>query len=106
MNTTPNEYEIHAYVDGRLDESRRQAVEFYLARNPERAEQVRAWQRDAQQLRAETSGLDLPNNPALDPAEIRAHQQAQVRVRWARAAVVVLSLALGSVGGCEARSWR
>ena len=105
MNTTPSEYEIHAYVDGRLDESRREAVEFYLARHPERAEQVRAWQRDAQQLRAQLSGLDLPDNPALDPANIRARRQGQLRVRWAAAAVVLLSLSIGGVGGWEARSW-
>jgi anti-sigma factor RsiW len=106
MNTTPSEYEIHAYVDGHLDESRREAVEFYLARHPERAEQVRAWQRGAQQLRAQVSGLDLPENPALDPAYIRARRHTQLRLRWARAAVLVLSLALGAVGGWEARGWR
>ena len=105
MNTTPSEYEIHAYVDGRLDESRREAVEFYLARHPERAEQVRAWQRDAQQLRAQLSGLDLPDNPALDPGYIRARRHGQVRVRWAAAAVVLLSLSIGGVGGWEARGW-
>jgi anti-sigma factor RsiW len=106
MNTTPSEYEIHGYVDGRLDESRRQAVEFYLSRHPERAEQVRAWQRDAQRLRAEVSALDLPDNPALDPAYIRARRQGQLHVRWAAAAVLVLSLGLGAFGGWEARGWR
>ena len=103
MNTTPSEYEIHAYVDGRLDEARRAAVEFYLARNPERAEQVRAWQRDAQQLRAQLSGLDLPGNPALDPAYIRARREGQLRRRWAAAAVVLICLGIGGVGGWEAR---
>jgi anti-sigma factor RsiW len=106
MNTTPSEYEFHAYVDGRLDASRREAVEFYLARHPERAEQLRAWRRDAQLLRAEVGGLDLPDNPVLDPAYIRARQKQQRLVRWAAAAVVLLSLSLGGFGGWEVRGWR
>jgi anti-sigma factor RsiW len=105
MNTTPSEYDIHAYVDGRLDESRREAVEFYLTRHPEHAAQVRAWQRDAQQLRAQLSRPDLPDNPALDPSYIRARRQGRLRLRWAAAAAVLLSLAIGGVGGWEARGW-
>lgn len=107
MNTTPSEYEIHAYVDGRLDEVRRQAVEFYLAQHPERAEEVRAWQRDAQQLRAALAGLpDLPDNPALDPARILERRKRQTRMQWAMAAVWVLALGLGIFGGWQVRGWR
>ncbi|HVS76954.1 MAG TPA: hypothetical protein VHE11_08470 [Steroidobacteraceae bacterium] len=107
MNTTPSEYEIHAYVDGRLDEVRRQAVEFYLAQHPERAAEVRAWQRDAQLLRAELSGVpDLTDNPALDPARIRARRRERTRTRWATAAMVLLSVVVGGLAGWQARSWR
>lgn len=107
MKTTPTEYEIQAYVDGRLDETRQQAVEFYLAQHPERAAEVRAWQRDAQRLRAELSGVpDLADNPALDPARIRARGRERIRARWGVAAVVVLSIALGGWAGWQARGWR
>lgn len=107
MNTTPSEYEIHAYVDGRLDEARRQAVQLYLAQHPERAEEVRAWQRDAQQLRAALAGLpDLPDNPSLDPMRILERRKRQVRMRWAMAAVWVLALGLGLLGGWQVRGWR
>jgi len=72
----PSEHDIHAYVDGRLEGERRAAVELYLARHPERAAQVQAWQHDAQQLRAALAGIgSLPANPALDPAAIRARRQ-------------------------------
>ena len=37
MNNIPSEEDIHAYVDGRLDDTRRQAVEFYFAQHPQRA---------------------------------------------------------------------
>ena len=107
MNTTPSEYEIHAYVDGRLGEIRRQAVEFYLAQHPERAEEVRAWQRDAQQLRAALAGLpDMPANPALDPTRILERLKRRARMQWAMAAVWVLSLGLGIFGGWQVRGWR
>jgi anti-sigma factor RsiW len=107
MTTTPSEYEIQAYVDGRLEDTRRQAVEFYLAQHPERAAEIRAWQRDAQQMRAESSGVpDLPDNSALDPARIRARQRERIRTRWATAAMVLLSVSIGGFVGWQARSWR
>jgi anti-sigma factor RsiW len=107
MNMTPSDHEIQAYVDGRLDETRQHAVEFYLAQHPERAAEVRAWQRDAQQLRAELSGEpDLVIDPKLDPARIRARRREQARTRWAAAAMVLLSVGIGALGGWQARGWR
>jgi len=108
MNTTiPSEYEIHAYIDGRLDESRRQAVEFYLAQHPERAEEVRAWQRDTQRLRAAYGALPaMADNPALDPARIRARRWQRFRARLAMAAMLVLSLCIGGFGGWQVHGWR
>lgn len=107
MNTTPSESEIQAYVDGRLDGPRQQAVEFYLAQHPERAAEVQAWQRDAQQLRAELScDLDLPVNPALDPARIRGRRGERLQMRWATAAIVLISVGIGGFAGWQARTWR
>lgn len=107
MSTIPSDYEIQAYVDGRLDAVRQQAVEFYLAQHPERAAEVRAWQRDAQELRAQLSGEpDLADNPALDPARIRARRRERARRRWVAAAVVLVSLGSGALAGWQARGWR
>ena len=108
MNTTiPSDDEIHAYVDGRLDEPRREAVAFYLAQHPGRAEEVQAWQRDAQRLRAAFGAWpSLPDNPALDPARIRDRRRQRLRARLAMAAMLVLSLGLGGLGGWQAHGWR
>lgn len=107
MNPTiPDEYEIHAYVDGHLDETRRQAIEFYLAQHPERAAEVRAWQRDAQQLRAAYGTWPtLPDNPSLDPARIRTRRRRRFHARLAIAAMLVLCLGLGGLGGWQASGW-
>lgn len=106
MNT-PSEEDIHAYVDGRLDDARRQAVEFYLTQNPARAEEVRGWQRNAQQLRAVLSGVGMPRpNAALDPQRIRVRRSQRSRTRLAIAAMLVLALGVGGIGGWHARAHR
>ncbi|MEO9078142.1 MAG: anti-sigma factor [Rhodanobacter sp.] len=100
----PSEHDIHAYVDGLLEGERRAAMELYLARNPERAAEVRAWQRDAQRLRAVFSGdLLLPVNPTLDPVAIRSRRHRRVVARFALAAVLVLCVGVGGLGGWQMR---
>ncbi|ARP96123.1 anti-sigma factor family protein [Bordetella genomosp. 13] len=107
MNMAPSEEDLHAYVDGQLDDEARAAVELYLARHPERAQQVRDWMRDARELRAAIAGVPLPrDNPALDPAAIRARRAGRARSWMAMAASLVLCFAIGSVGGWQARGWR
>jgi len=50
-NTPPvSNADLHAYVDGELDESRRLDIEAYMAGNPEAAEQVRHYQQLNQNL--------------------------------------------------------
>lgn len=46
------EGDLHAYVDGRLSEERRNEMEGFLATNPQEAERVRAYQQQNQMLRA------------------------------------------------------
>lgn len=106
MNTTPSEHDIHAYVDGRLDGERRAAVEDWLARHPERAAEVQAWQRDAQLLRAALLGETDPAPAALDPTRLRAGLARRRRARYAIAATVLLSLGVGGIGGWQMRAWR
>jgi anti-sigma factor RsiW len=103
MTTTPpSEHDIHAYVDGHLDDTRRSHVERYLARDASRAEEVQAWRQDAQQLRALLAG-DLAVAPELDPVMVRGRVHERRLRRVAMAAAVVLCLGLGGVGGWMAR---
>jgi anti-sigma factor RsiW len=106
MNTPPDEHDLHAYVDGRLDDDERAAVERYLAHHPERAQQVRRWQQDAQRLRAALASVPPPfENPALDPAAIRARRAERTRMRVMLAASFVLCIGIGTFGGWQARGW-
>ena len=100
----PSERDLHAYVDHQLGDADRQLLEAYLATNPELAEQVRDWQRDAQHLRAALgAALQMPANPALDPTRIRQRLRGKSRRHLASAAVLLMAVTLGGVGGWQAR---
>lgn len=101
----PSEHDLHAYVDGRLDPARRAEVEDWLARHPQSAAELRAWQRDAQQLRAALAGAIGQAAPGLDPARLRAELRAARHRRYGLAAAVLLSIGLGGLGGWQAREW-
>jgi len=65
-HTPVTETELHAYIDGQLDDARRAAVEAYLATNPAEAERLRAYARQNEQLHALfDSTLDEPVPEAL-----------------------------------------
>ncbi|MFC4274936.1 anti-sigma factor family protein [Achromobacter aloeverae] len=107
MSDSPDDDDLHAYADGRLDDEAREAIERQFARHPDQAARARAWAQDARSLREELDALPLPAfNPTLDPAAIRAGQAARLRTRLAIAASLVLCLGLGTVGGWQARDWR
>lgn len=101
----PTEADLHAYVDGHLNRETRARIDAWLDRHPARAEEIRHWQRDAQQLRAAFGGLpDSAGAGALDPAVIRSRRRHRTHTRVALAAVLVLTLGLGGLGGWQARN--
>ncbi len=101
----PSDQDLHAYVDGHLSEPEREQVAQYLAAHPEIAAQVQTWQHDAQQLRAALSGaLHLAPNPHLDPAAIRHGLRRQRSRHFATAALLLIAVSLGGVGGWQART--
>jgi anti-sigma factor RsiW len=104
ISMPPSERDLHAYVDHQLDEEDRRLVEAFLASNPQISAQVRAWQQDAQKLRAALSGaLQQPANPDLDPAQIRRRLKRQSRRHLASAAVLLIAVSIGGVSGWQAR---
>lgn len=51
-NNPVEEFDLHAYADGQLDEQRREVVEAWLANHPEDAQRVEEYQRQNQAMHA------------------------------------------------------
>jgi len=104
ISMPPSERDLHAYVDHQLSEADRRVLDAWLANHPDAAAQVRAWQQDAQQLRAALGGaLQQPANPELDPALIRQRLKRQSHRRLASAAVLLIAVGIGGFSGWQAR---
>ncbi|MBA1243487.1 anti-sigma factor family protein [Pseudomonas japonica] len=104
MTLPPSENDLNAYVDHQMNAADRQRLEAWLAEHPETQALVSAWQRDAQQLRAAWSGsLHAAANPALDPVTVARRVRGQRARRMAQAAVLVVAVGAGAVGGWQAR---
>ncbi|HEY0289485.1 MAG TPA: anti-sigma factor [Pseudomonas sp.] len=100
----PSERDLHAYVDGQLNDADQLTMETYLAAHPQLAEQVLAWQLDAQSLRASLSGeLHRAPNPELDPAFIRQRLRHNRTRHYATAAVLLIAVSVGGMSGWQAR---
>lgn len=100
----PTEHELHAYVDDRLEPGRRAQVAAWLAANPQEAARIEAWRSDARRLRAALAGLgEQPSDPALDLAPLRRQLRQHRQRRLASAAVLLLTLGLGALGGWQVR---
>ena len=102
MSDTPiTEADLQAYADGRLPESRRAAVESWLAARPDEAERIAAYRRLAQEVR---SAYDSMLGEPVPPQLARA---ASPRLPWGRIAAVlawiVLGLAIGAPAGWYAK---
>lgn len=96
-NIPIDENELHAFVDGQLDEGRAAAVEAYLNANPEKAAEVAQWAEQNEAIRA-----------AFAPtATVRAEDLARIadRPKFSRvgfgqiAAATIIIAGLGGIGG-------
>ena len=98
----PEEQDLHAWVDGQLDEERKKWVEHYLQQRPEQAAQVRKWQADAQCLRLSLDEF-VPQVSSVN-AEMKMVRQRIRRSRQWRLAVafsLLFSVGIGGVAGWQ-----
>jgi anti-sigma factor RsiW len=96
-----SEEELHAFVDGEVAADRRAAVEQWLARHPEDAARVAAWQAQADAIRAKYAGV--ANEPV--PARFDLAKLTRAGRRWSRlaAAAAIAALLLGGAAGWYGR---
>lgn len=101
---TPDEHDLHAYLDDQLDPAHRQWIEAWFATHPEDARRLEGWRQDTQQLRAAFAGQGRGTTPErLDPARIRQGIRQRRRTRLATAAALLVALGVGGFGGWQAR---
>ena len=94
------EDELQAYVDGRLPEARRAAVDAYLAQQPEVRERVTLEMRQRASLRGQLEGkFAEPVPPRLWIANIRASRRATMMRRLKAVAAGMLIFAVGAGAG-------
>jgi len=100
----PSEDELHAYVDDRLTPPRRAEVQAWLAANPQEAARIDAWRNDARRLRAALAGFgEQPGAAQLDLGQVQRRLRQRRQRRLASAAVLLLALGVGGLGGWQAR---
>jgi len=100
------EHDLHAYADGLLTGPEREAVEAHFAADPAAAEDVEAWRRQNDALRALYGHVAAePVPPRLDAHRIERNLHART-VHWSRmAAAAVLLVCLGAAGGWFGREF-
>lgn len=87
--------ELHAYVDGQLDDARRQEVAAYVADNPDAADRVAAYE-------AQNKALHILFDPALyeaPPPRLKPPAMPRVMLHLLWAAASVFLLVAGGVAG-------
>jgi anti-sigma factor RsiW len=95
-----NDDDLHAYVDGQLEPSRRPAVERYLAATPEAAERAAAYHAQREMIRAAFAAKATePLPPSLSLARIIGQRNRRQQGTWLFAASVLLALGIGLGGG-------
>lgn len=100
----PHDCDIQAWIDDNMSQAESQKFDAWLAQHPARAAHIWRWREDARQLRQAFSGslsTELP--PRLDPRRLRQQRRRRHGRRLAIAAMLLVSLGLGSFGGWQAR---
>lgn len=98
------EEDLHAYVDGAIEDARRARVERYLARYPDIAARVQDHIELRRRLREQLAPImEEPIPPELNLARmVEAHRQRHW-IPWRIAASLVLAVGVGGLGGWSLR---
>lgn len=99
------EDDLHAYVDGQLDDARRDEVAAYFEANPEIAARFARYGDQRAAIRAALDPVAVEPIPTrLNPSHIIAARRSESAPLWRYAAAIALLLATGGSGGWLLRS--
>lgn len=87
------EADLHAFVDGFLDEGRQREVERWLNDHPEEEAEIRQWQAQAAELKAAFSGYARPEE-SDGTLLSRTHPSGPPSTIWRKSALIAASLIL------------
>jgi len=102
----PNDEELHAYVDGRLEPARHAEILAWLQANPAQQARIEDWMRDTRNLRAAWAGNETPATGAMLPdlGSTRRRLVARRRQRLGMVAACALTLCVGTGLGWQLRA--
>ena len=100
----PNESELQAYADDRVDPERKATIDRWLAEHPEEAERIEAYRKLGAELRARYDPVLEERVPARLTRPAGAHR------RWRPVAMaalwLMLGVAIGGITGWQLHDWR
>jgi anti-sigma factor RsiW len=94
-----SEDDLHAYVDGLLDDAERRRVETFLDENPEAKAMVLDWQAQNHDLRSAFAAYETSNSSDIQLISAAGRDEARPHRRLTLAAAAVILLVLGGVAG-------
>ncbi|ELY7491114.1 anti-sigma factor [Cronobacter turicensis] len=97
---TPDEAQLHAWMDGELDEATAQQVERYLAENPQVAGKMAAFRDETQHLRHAMNRQPL-HMTSIEPHSFHRRVREQRQRKLALAFLLMLSLSVGGITGWQ-----
>lgn len=98
----PEEQDLHAYVDGQLDDEQRKWVEHYLQKHPEAASQVAKWQADAQKLRVSLNEFVPHTAPrTTDLQQVRQRMRKTRQWQLSMAFSLLFCVGIGGIAGWQ-----
>ena len=97
--------DLHAYVDGELDQAKHDEVEAWLADHGDDGAKVEAWRGQKAALHAHFDGVLAEPLPEPLQSAVRGNRTGRPAPVWMRIAAAVVLFATGAASGWSVKDW-